>query len=91
MVPTSLLVTAMIGGFAVALTAVLAVVGVLGSRLTDLRADMTGRFDGVDRRFDGVDRRVERLEERVGGVEEQMTAVRASLGAVDARLTTLER
>ncbi len=42
MVSTRLLVTAMGGGFALALTAIIATVTVLGGRLDDLREDVRG-------------------------------------------------
>jgi len=49
-VPTELLVTAMIGAFAIALTAVLATVRLLASRIDDVRADvqdLRGDVNGV--------------------------------------------
>jgi len=77
MVPTELLATAMAGGFAIALTAVLAMAGVLGSRISDLRSDVSSRFTALDG--------------RMGAVQDELVTVRAALGAIDARLTTLER
>ena len=84
MVPTEVLVTAMAGGFAVALTAILATVHVVGSRIDDLRTDMNERFAGVDGRFNSV-------ESRLDDMHDDLAAVSAALGGVDARLDTLEQ
>lgn len=84
MVPTELLGSAMAGGFAIARTAVLAMAGVLGGRVSDLRADVNSRFGDVSEPLTG-------LEDRVGSVRDALVTVRASLGAIDARLSTLEQ
>ncbi|MFZ5869454.1 MAG: hypothetical protein ACOYXW_02830 [Actinomycetota bacterium] len=91
MVPTELLVTAMVGGFAVAVTAVVAMATVLSHRIGDLQSQVTSRFDGVDRRFESIDRRFESIEGRLTTMQDEMVTIRASLGAIDARLTTLEQ
>jgi hypothetical protein len=83
MVPTGLLVTAMAGGFAVAVTAVLGVVTVLGHRIGDVHSEVQSLRSDVGRRFEGVDR-------SLADVRDEMVTIRASLGAIDARLSTLE-
>ena len=42
MVPTELLVTAMVGGLAIALTSVVAMAGVLSNRVGDVRGEVSG-------------------------------------------------
>ena len=93
-VPTELLVTAMIGGFAVALTAVLAMAGLLSSRIGDVRADvrdLRGEFGELRGEFGGLRGEFGGLRHEFGAVRDEMVTVRAALGAVEQRLTTLER
>lgn len=95
MVPTALAMAAILSGLAISLTAVIATVRVLGSRITDVRDDMTGlrtdvRADMTELRGEIGGLRSE-FSTRFDDVTEQLTTVRASLGAIDARLTTLEQ
>jgi hypothetical protein len=71
-VPTALLVTAMLGGFAVALAAVIAMAHVLGGRIEDVRADTIGIREQV------VGLR-EELHSEVAGLRGEMHAEVASL------------
>jgi hypothetical protein len=96
MVPTELLVTAMIGGFAIALTAVIAMAKVLGDRIADVRADLQGfrsevalRFDSVEQRFTGVDGRFTGIEDRFTGMERRFTGVEDRLQLVQDELVTV--
>jgi uncharacterized protein involved in exopolysaccharide biosynthesis len=104
MVPIELLYTAMLSGFAVALTGMIATIRVLGSRITDVRHDMNARVgdvredmaqlraelrDDVTGLRNDVNRRFDGVNTRFDEVTEQLTTVSASLGAIDARLTTL--
>jgi len=98
MVPTELLVTAMVGSFAVAVTAVIAMAGVLSSRIgdvndrfDDVRDDIRDLRGDVNARFDGMEVRFATIEGRMGGMADELVTVRASLGAIDACLTPLER
>ncbi len=95
MVPTARAMTAILSGLAISLTAVIATVRVLGSRITDVRDDMTGlrtdvRADMTELRGEIGGLRSE-FSTRFDDVAEQLTTVRASLWAIDARLTTLEQ
>ena len=98
MVPTELLVTAMVGGFVVALSAVLAMAGVLGSRigdvrgdLSDVRADLRDVRAEVNGRFDGLEVRFAAIDHRIGALTDEFVTVRVSLGVIDSRLSALER
>lgn len=66
MVPVELLYTAMLSGFAVALTGMIATIRVLGSRITDVRAVMTSLRTDV--RADMISIRGE-----IGGLRKEFT------------------
>jgi len=72
--------------FAMGVPTLAVLIGILinNSRLSDLRAHMDARFQGVDQRFLGVDGKFEAMEklftERLRRVEE----------VLDARLTRIE-
>lgn len=86
MVPTEVLVTAMAGGFAVALTAILATVHVVGSRIDDLRTDMNERFAGVDGRFNSVESRFDSVDSRFDSVDSRFNSVDSRFTALQSRL-----
>ncbi len=62
---------------ALAIGAMYVIVGLLGTRIDDLRVDMNGRFDGLrqemDARFDTVDARFGASDDRFSGIEGRLT------------------
>ena len=89
--PTELLVTAMVGGFAIALTAVVAMAGVLNSRIGDVRAEVRDLRGDVNGRFDSLEVRFATIDNRIGTMADEFVTVRVSLGVIDSRLSTLEQ
>jgi hypothetical protein len=89
-VPTELLVTAMVGGFAIALTAVLATVRVLGARIGDVRDELHGIRQDFSARFDGVDSRFTSIDSRFDGVDSRFTSIDSRFDSVDSRFTSID-
>lgn len=51
-------------------------------RLDDFRADVSGRFDGVDRRLERIDQRFDRIEERFDRIDARFDALYRTMIAV---------
>ncbi|MGH8773740.1 MAG: hypothetical protein ACRDWI_00705 [Jiangellaceae bacterium] len=76
---------------ALAIGAMYVIVGLLGTRIDDLRVDMNGRFDGLrqemDARFDGLrqemDARFDTVDARFGASDDRFSGI-------EGRLTRLE-
>ena len=73
-VPTELLVTAMLGGFAIAMTAIVALTNVLSSRIGDVREevrDLRGDFGGVRDELVTVRAALGAIEARLSTLEQR--------------------
>ncbi|MEW5800797.1 MAG: hypothetical protein AB1847_01715 [bacterium] len=61
----------------------------LEGRIDDLRSEMIGRFDAVDKRFEAVDKRFEAVDKRFEAVDKRFEAVDKRFDAVDKRFDDL--
>ena len=59
------------------------------ARFDDLRAEMSGRFDGVNRRFDDVNRRIDGVDHRINSIEGRLAGVEERLRGVETGVAEL--